>query len=202
MMKYCPFCGSGLQDEMIYCPECGKKYLGAIKDIQHLNSTGEISNKKCTAQKCYSENATYCQQKQPNVHIEKNIRPKYKPDKYSFWQILDHEYIRDYADYLSLYLKAPYNTIVCSALGLLRIILIILTLVLATGCVCGAVFLILAAIMKGGIYAFAGLTAALIALNTINFFATYKNHSRKIWYFWVCLIASIVGYCWALPICF
>ena len=31
-MKYCPFCGSGLQDEMLFCPKCGKKHLGTIEN--------------------------------------------------------------------------------------------------------------------------------------------------------------------------
>ena len=28
-MKYCPFCGTSLLDEMIFCPKCGKKYKEA-----------------------------------------------------------------------------------------------------------------------------------------------------------------------------
>lgn len=28
-MKYCPYCGAGLQDEMIFCPLCGKRYASA-----------------------------------------------------------------------------------------------------------------------------------------------------------------------------
>lgn len=29
-MKFCPFCGSGLQDDMYFCPKCGRKYKDAI----------------------------------------------------------------------------------------------------------------------------------------------------------------------------
>lgn len=40
-MKYCPFCGVGLQDEMAFCPKCGKKFQKAIIensiDTQALN---------------------------------------------------------------------------------------------------------------------------------------------------------------------
>lgn len=28
-MKYCPYCGTGLQDEMVFCPLCGKRYISS-----------------------------------------------------------------------------------------------------------------------------------------------------------------------------
>ena len=31
-MKYCPFCGAGLQDSMQFCPKCGKKFLDAAEN--------------------------------------------------------------------------------------------------------------------------------------------------------------------------
>lgn len=32
-MKYCPYCGSGLADDMLFCPKCGKKFQGVIENI-------------------------------------------------------------------------------------------------------------------------------------------------------------------------
>ena len=31
-MKYCPYCGLALEDEMAFCPKCGKKYSGGLAD--------------------------------------------------------------------------------------------------------------------------------------------------------------------------
>lgn len=33
-MKYCPYCGSGLQDTMVFCPKCGKKYQDAVESVE------------------------------------------------------------------------------------------------------------------------------------------------------------------------
>lgn len=33
-MKFCPFCGSGLQDDMIFCPHCGKKFQDIVKNTE------------------------------------------------------------------------------------------------------------------------------------------------------------------------
>lgn len=33
-MKYCPFCGVGLQDEMVFCPKCGERFQDAVEDTQ------------------------------------------------------------------------------------------------------------------------------------------------------------------------
>ena len=38
-MKYCPFCGTGLSDEVIFCPKCGKKYQGIIENNDRLSDT-------------------------------------------------------------------------------------------------------------------------------------------------------------------
>ena len=47
-MKYCPYCGAGLQDEMVFCPLCGKRYISAQNtaadipaDIHEPFSTGD-----------------------------------------------------------------------------------------------------------------------------------------------------------------
>lgn len=33
-MKYCPYCGAGLQDSMIFCPKCGKKFQDAVESAE------------------------------------------------------------------------------------------------------------------------------------------------------------------------
>lgn len=35
-MKYCPFCGSGLQDAMVFCPKCGKRFLDAFENPETI----------------------------------------------------------------------------------------------------------------------------------------------------------------------
>lgn len=132
--------------------------------------------------------------------IFKENKPKYKPKKHSFLEILDHEYIRDYSDYLYLYLKSPYDNIACFLLGLIRFILILITIIIAIGIMILSVFGIISLIIIGGVYAVIGLTIALIAINTVNYFATYKDHSRKIWYFWICLFGSLFAYFSAIVI--
>lgn len=32
-MKFCPFCGAGLQSEMVFCPKCGKKFVDALSGL-------------------------------------------------------------------------------------------------------------------------------------------------------------------------
>lgn len=43
-MKYCPFCGSGLQDEMVFCPKCGKKFLDAVENSEVIDQLDTESN--------------------------------------------------------------------------------------------------------------------------------------------------------------
>lgn len=48
-MKYCPFCGSGLQEDMVFCPKCGKRFLDGFEnpesieperiELHHIDST-------------------------------------------------------------------------------------------------------------------------------------------------------------------
>lgn len=38
-MKYCPFCGAGLQDTMVFCPKCGKRFLDALENSE---TTGQL----------------------------------------------------------------------------------------------------------------------------------------------------------------
>ncbi|MBR2484269.1 MAG: trypsin-like peptidase domain-containing protein [Oscillospiraceae bacterium] len=37
-MKYCPFCGFGLRDEMIFCPKCGKCFPNVLEDKRGTDS--------------------------------------------------------------------------------------------------------------------------------------------------------------------
>ena len=41
-MKYCPFCGSGLDDEMVFCPKCGRRFRSAHESSEP--ETHEIEN--------------------------------------------------------------------------------------------------------------------------------------------------------------
>ena len=43
-MKYCPFCGSGLQDAMVFCPKCGKRFLDAFENPETLGQLDIESN--------------------------------------------------------------------------------------------------------------------------------------------------------------
>ena len=36
-MKYCPFCGAGLQETMVFCPKCGKRFLDAFENPEALD---------------------------------------------------------------------------------------------------------------------------------------------------------------------
>ena len=31
-MKYCPYCGTQLQDDMVFCHKCGKRFVGTPED--------------------------------------------------------------------------------------------------------------------------------------------------------------------------
>ena len=118
--------------------------------------------------------------------------------QYYFWELLDHEYIKDYSYYLSLRLKSPYRTIARVVLGFCRFIMIILTIIILLFIISLFVSWIVLLIVKGGTYAIVGLTISVIAINTINYFATYKSRMRHIWYFWICLFASIIAYVYAI----
>ena len=52
-MRYCPFCGAGLSDEMVFCPKCRKKHAGAIEPtgVQTSVSTGISKGKKKMSRK-------------------------------------------------------------------------------------------------------------------------------------------------------
>ena len=43
-MKYCPFCGSGLQNAMAFCPKCGKRFLDAFENPETLGQLDIESN--------------------------------------------------------------------------------------------------------------------------------------------------------------
>ena len=43
-MKYCPFCGSGLQDAMVFCPKCGKRFLDAFENTEAQESVNLENN--------------------------------------------------------------------------------------------------------------------------------------------------------------
>lgn len=43
-MKYCPFCGAGLQDAMVFCPKCGKKFLDAVENAETIGQLDMESN--------------------------------------------------------------------------------------------------------------------------------------------------------------
>lgn len=43
-MKYCPFCGSGLQETMVFCPKCGKRFLDAFENPEAAESVKLQSN--------------------------------------------------------------------------------------------------------------------------------------------------------------
>ena len=40
-MKYCPFCGAGLQETMIFCPKCGKRFLDAYDNPEVSSCEGD-----------------------------------------------------------------------------------------------------------------------------------------------------------------
>lgn len=43
-MKYCPYCGSGLQDDMLFCPNCGQKFQSGItREIEGAAQSTQIS---------------------------------------------------------------------------------------------------------------------------------------------------------------
>ena len=33
-MKYCPFCGAGLQEDMNFCPKCGRRFQSAGHGVE------------------------------------------------------------------------------------------------------------------------------------------------------------------------
>lgn len=43
-MKYCPFCGSGLQDAMVFCPKCGKRFLDAFENPETIGQLDSESS--------------------------------------------------------------------------------------------------------------------------------------------------------------
>ena len=43
-MKYCSFCGSGLQNAMAFCPKCGKRFLDAFENPETLGQLDIESN--------------------------------------------------------------------------------------------------------------------------------------------------------------
>ena len=45
-MKYCPYCGAGLQEDMAFCPSCGKRFIRASARVEETSihpETSEIS---------------------------------------------------------------------------------------------------------------------------------------------------------------
>ena len=49
-MKYCPFCGSGLQETMVFCPKCGKHF--EIEQMQADHITPWSKGGKTIAENC------------------------------------------------------------------------------------------------------------------------------------------------------
>lgn len=53
-MKYCPFCGSGLQETMVFCPKCGKRFL----DVFPNSETLDLKNNSADAPKFMKESVS------------------------------------------------------------------------------------------------------------------------------------------------
>ena len=52
-MKYCPYCGGGMQDDMRFCPNCGKRFVAAVEnpysDLTAKEGTPVVSSGKIAA---------------------------------------------------------------------------------------------------------------------------------------------------------
>ena len=52
-MKYCPYCGAGLQNDMVFCPKCGKKYQGAadaqVAESRQIDYQNDIQAERTAA---------------------------------------------------------------------------------------------------------------------------------------------------------
>ncbi len=69
-MKYCPYCGAGLQDEMLFCPSCGKKYVGAASSpTSHADSAAHTSGDVTDPSTAPSADAAPAKKKRPRIWL-------------------------------------------------------------------------------------------------------------------------------------
>ena len=56
-MRYCPFCGSGLQEVMAFCPRCGKRFLDAVENPETIDFRHGTSVTTCGVVEAHNSEA-------------------------------------------------------------------------------------------------------------------------------------------------